>query len=152
MSCVTTYGQQDPWLPLIPLLLQVADHDPDVSVRAAAVDHLLSYGQKNALEAITVKETDPFVLMKLLGFSYAKTREFWYQRAVTALASTDATTRIAWLQFIYGNVWNPSTADMWRITPEPTLLTTLETIANGTAPDEAAIASKTLSLLKAVVK
>ncbi len=149
MACGASRGEEGPWLPLIPLLLEMAAHDSSASIRSHAVERLSRFGQQDALEKLVEQEHNPWVLKQLIGFSGSESRRLrWYQRAIRELASDDANNRQQWLSYIYGNVWNPSTASMWRIEPNPELISALEIIASSDFPIEADLAKKTVTLLR----
>jgi HEAT repeat protein len=148
-ACVTDSEQRLAWQPVIPLLLQIAAHDPAGVVRSAAIHRLFLYGQKDALAKLAPLENNPSVLMRLLKFSGNQTdRTHWYQRAIKELHSNDAAIRQNWLNYIHGNVSNTSTAEVWRIEADPELLIALDHLASSTKSEEAEIASKAAQLLR----
>jgi len=152
MSFMTTFGQREPWKPLLPRLEEIAIHDEDASIREQAIEKLWSYEEADAfltsLQESTT-ETNPSVLMRLLRFDSEnpETRAQWHTHAVKFLSGKDAALRRQWLDYIWMNVWNPSTAPMWRIDTNPTLVKSLQQIQQSGAQKEQELATKILNAL-----
>ena len=153
MSFETTYGKCGPWKPLLPRLEEIAtSRDEDAGIRSEAIRRLRSYEEAawfltNLQES--PKETDPWLLMVLLKFDSEKPelRARWYARAVKFLCGQDEALRMLWLQVIGGNVWNPSTAPMWKIEADPALVESLRQIARTGSKKEKELASEAVKAL-----
>ena len=151
MSFETIYGKCEPWKPLLPRLEEIAaSRDEDAGVRSEAIRRLQSYEEAawfltNLQES--PKEMDPWLLMVLLRFDRPELRAQWYARAVKFLSEKDEALRMLWLQVIGGNVWNPSTAPMWKIEADPALVESLRQIARTGSKKEKELASEAVKAL-----
>ena len=148
------HERRGPWLTLLPRLQAIAaSRQEDAGMRSKAIEKLQYYEQAAAfLRGLqdAPGETNPWVLMVLLRFN-SQTPEWrarWYARAVENLAHKDAEVRKLWLQVIWGNVANPSTAPMWRVQADPKLVESLEQIARAGSDPEKEAAEGALSAFK----
>lgn len=147
------YGRCEPWKPLLPRLEQIAaSRDEEAGIRREAIRRLQSYGEAASFLSKlqeSPNETDPSVLMTLLRFDsiIPEVRARWYARAVKFLSGKDEALRMLWLQVIWGNVWNPSTAPMWQIEADPALVESLRQIAGTGSKEEKELASKAVKAL-----
>lgn len=147
------YGRCEPWKPLLPRLEQIAaSREEDAGIRREAIRKLQYYGEAASFLSKLQEspdETDPWVLMTLLQFdsSIPEVRARWYARAVKFLSGKDEALRRLWLQDIWGNVSNPSTAPMWQIEADPALVESLRQIAGTGSKEEKELASKAVEAL-----
>jgi hypothetical protein len=150
MSFGFIFGQREPWKPLLPRLEEIAAHDEVSNIRREAIRKLWYYDEAatflTGLQESTA-ETDPDVLMTLLRFDSQKPeiRAQWHAHAVKFLSGKDEALRLQWLEFIWGNVWNPSTAPMWRIDADPALVESLKQIQRTGSKKETDLATKILN-------
>lgn len=147
------YGRCEPWKPLLPRLEQIAaSRDEDANIRREAIRKLQSYEEAAPFLSKLQEspdETDPSILMTLLNFgsSDPEVRARWYARAVKFLSGNDEALRMLWLQDIWGNVWNPSTAPMWQIDADPALIESLRQIEGTGSKEEKELASRAIMAL-----
>ncbi len=149
---VANREEREPWKPLLPRLEELASQDEDPGIRIAAILMLRDY-EEAAVFLTKLQEspdeTHPSVLMELLEFNseLPELRARWYAGAVKFLTGKDEALRMLWLQVIWGNVSNPSTAPMWKIDAYPALVESLGQIARTGSKKEKEIASETLKAL-----
>ena len=153
MSFEFTYGLTQPWEPFLPQLENIALHDESENIRALAIERLRSYDKEQPfLERLRRSNTEdsPDVLMRLYDFDSTnlEMKNEFYLRAVHFLSSPKESQRLNWLNYIYFDVWNPSTAPMWRFEANDALVKKLKEIATSGASKERDIAQKILVLLK----
>lgn len=102
----------EPWLPLFPKLVKLLS-DPDAGIREATIRKLIWYpGGDHAIAHHIPDETEPEILMFYAG---SGTSPRLYGYLVRILSSTDDEVRKRALIFIWFNLWNPSTAPMWKL-------------------------------------
>jgi hypothetical protein len=147
MSFEFTFGNKGPWEPLLPRLEEIASHDQYANIRSEAISKLEYYDEAAAFLTTlreSTSETDPSVLMTLLRFYDLKPelRAHWYARAVECLSGKDEALRLQWMSYIFFNVWNPSTAPMWRIDADPALVATLRQAELEGSPKDKDLAGK----------
>ena len=153
MSFETTNGLTQPWEHLLPQLETLVTHDDDENIRALAIERLRAYDKEQSfLERLQTSnnEDSPWVLMNLydIGYPNPAFKNEFYLRAVHFLSSPKESQRLNWLNYIYFDVWNPSTAPMWRFESNDALVKKLKEIATSGASKERDIAQKILVLLK----
>ena len=141
-----------PWETFAPRLREMAQNDPDAGIRAAAIAALLyDEASRGVVESLRTsgKESDPWVLMRLFQFddTRGEGRSQWYAQAVKFLSSADEATRLLWLQVISGNTCNPSTADMWRVQADPSLLEALRKVEKAGSNQEKECARNSIKAL-----
>lgn len=136
-----------PWLPLFPKLLKLLS-DPDARIREAAIRRLSRYpGGDRAIANHIPVETDPEVLMVFAG---SGTSPRLYGYLVRVLSSTDDKVREKALIFIWFNLWNPSTAPMWKLGFNQEMYDQVQILAHSPSQAERKIALKALTELERI--
>ncbi len=131
----------EPWLPLFPKLVKLLS-DPDARIREATIRKLNRYpgGDRAIADHIPV-ETEPEVLMFYAG---SATSPRLYGYLVGILSSTDDKVRKRALTFIWFNLWNPSTAPMWKLGFNQEMYDRVQILAHSPSQAEREIALKAL--------
>ena len=144
LSFDTRHEYTEAWRPLLPKLAKMLS-DPDSGVRRHAVERLRDLpGGAAAIAAHAPAETDPEVLMTIAG---SGTSPDLYRWLVRLLSSQDAKVREAALTFVYGNLWNPSTAAMWKLGFNQELYERVQALARSPSPGEKENARRALEQL-----
>lgn len=146
------YSQPEQRASLLPSFKKIAAEDNDPGVRRAAIRGMRGFKSGHTaleeLRASTTEESWPDVLIELYQFNSQKPelRARFYARAIQLLSDPSGAIRLRWLHYIRHNVWNPSTAPMWRIEPYPPLIAKLRDIKHNGNPNERELAAKTLEV------